>query len=342
MKLATIQRIHSIQPHPNSEVNKLEVAKIKEWPVVIPKGEYKENDLVIYIEIDSIVPESNPYFEFMRSRKFRTWPARFKGAPSSGLVCPLSILPMFSKVEGQKEMNRLAIYQENDDVTDILEIQKFEKPIDIQIGGDAKGNFPSNLISITDEFNLLSYPEALNELKGKRIYITQKSDGSSATFVHNNNEFKACSRRLELKENSGFPWEIANKFNLKEKLLALNNIAIQGECVGPKLNGNKLELKDISFHLFRAKNLDSSKTFNLYALQNLADTLNLPMVKVIDEFDFNPEIHTIEFFRKLADSQIYDCGKPGEGIVIAPVEPFYSYVLGKEWSVKIINSNYKQ
>lgn len=59
-KLATLQKIHSIQPHPNPEVLKLEVAKILEWPVVIPKGQYREGELVVFIEIDSIVPESNP------------------------------------------------------------------------------------------------------------------------------------------------------------------------------------------------------------------------------------------------------------------------------------------
>ena len=72
-KLATIQKLHSIQKHPNEEVEKLEVGKVMEWPVVIPKGQYKEGELVVFIAIDSIVPESNPYFEFMRRQKFRIW-----------------------------------------------------------------------------------------------------------------------------------------------------------------------------------------------------------------------------------------------------------------------------
>jgi RNA ligase (TIGR02306 family) len=330
-KLATIQKIHSIQPHPNKEVERLEVAKIKEWPVVVKKGEHKENDLVVYIQIDSIVPESNPYFEFMRKQKFRVWNARFKGAPSSGLVCPLSIL------------NGIYEYCEGEDCTEFLGITKYEKPIDVSVGGNAKGNFPSNLISISDEDNLLSYPEALQELVGKRIYITQKADGSSTTFIYNNGEFKACSRRLELQEGSGFPWQAASKYNIKQKLADLNaNLAIQAECVGPKLNGNRLELKEAELRVFRAKNLNNNEISSLPKLKDLCTYLQIPMVKITDEFDFNPEIHTVEYFRKLADSQLYDNGKPGEGIVIAPIKPFYSYTLNKSWSVKVINQNYKQ
>jgi len=334
-KLASIQVIHSIRQHPNPEVNKLEVAKILEWPVVIPKGQFKENDLVIYIEIDVIVPET-PYFEFMRSRKFRTWPAKFKGAASAGLVCPLSVLPEMGIVDH--------VIKEGDEVTEILGIKKYEKALDTQLGGDAKSNFPTNLISISDEDNLLSNKKALQELTGKKIFISQKADGSSGTFIYNQNEFKACSRRLELKENSGFPWTAANKYDIKNKLEKLGiNIAIQAEIIGPKFNGNKLGLKDIEIRVFRAKNLDNCKIFSLGELKDLCYKLDLPMMKVIDEVDFDASIHTVEYFRNLADSQIYsENGGMGEGIVFAPIESFHSYELNKSWSLKVINSNYKQ
>ena len=149
-KLATIQKLHSIQKHPNEEVEKLEVGKVMEWPVVIPKGQYKEGELVVFIAIDSIVPESNPYFEFMRRQKFRIWNARFKGAPSSGLVCPISILPERSGFDGDGN-EREILPEEGDDVSDILCITKYERTLDLTIRGDAAGGFPTSLISISDE-----------------------------------------------------------------------------------------------------------------------------------------------------------------------------------------------
>ncbi len=339
--LATIQRIHSIQPHPNPEVNKLEIGMVLAWPVVIPKGQFKNDDLVVFITIDSIVPESNPYFEFMRRQKFRVWNAKFKGVPSQGLVCPLSILPERSAFDsdGEHEIN----YKEGDDVTELLGIIHYERPIDITIGGDAVGRFPTNLISISDEDSMLSNPSALLELEGKDIYISQKVDGSSTTFIFNNEEFKACSRRLEMKEGSGFPWVAVNKYDIKNKMVALNrNLAIQAESIGPKLNGNTLGLKDLEIKVFRIKDLNTRQILGLQELKSLCDHLSLPTIDIIEICQFNKDVHTIEYFRNLANSQTWKTnGGIGEGIVVAPVIPFYSSILGKEWSLKLVNQNYK-
>ncbi len=340
-KLATIQKIHSIQPHPNAD--NLSVAKVMEWPVVIKKDQFKEGELIIFVEIDSIVPETE-YFEFMRKQKFRVWNARFRGYPSSGLVCPLSILPERSAFDSDGN-EREILYEEGDDVSEILQIKKYERPIDITIGGDDIGGFPTNLISITDEDNALSYPEAFSEISdGQELYITLKNDGSSTTFIFNNGEFSACSRRLMMKENSGFVWAEANKYNLREKMISIGkNIAIQCEAVGPKLNGNRLGLKDIELRLFRAKNLDTRELYNYNELKELSYTLIIPIVEEIEVIKYNKNIHTIGWFRNLTDNQVWPTnGQPAEGVVVAPVNPFYSNTLGKMWSLKIINSNYKQ
>ena len=328
-KLAYIETIHSILPHPNPEVLRLECAKIKEWPVVVSKGEFKNGDKVVFIEIDSIVPATET-FKFMERQKYRVWNARFKGAPSSGLVQSLSILP-----SGE--------YNIGDDVADILGVLKYERPETFINNGETKGGFPTSLISISDELNLLSYPEALLELDGREIVITQKVDGSSTTFIYNNSEFDACSRRLKLKENQGFPWQMANQYDLKNKLNNLNkNVAIQAESIGTGLNGNRLELKDRQIKVFRAKDLDTRNLYSWDELNNLCIILNIPIVTLIDRFVFDKNIHNVEYFRNLADKQLYPNNKAAEGIVISPVVPFYSNSLGKSWSLKIINQNYKQ
>jgi len=329
MNLATIQRIHSINIHPNADT--LLIAKVLDWPVVVRKDEFKENDLVVFITIDSVVPKENPYFSFMGRMKYRIWNARFRGEPSSGLVCPLSILPQDTT------------YSEGDDVTDLLKIVKYEKALDTTMGGDALGNFPTNLISITDEDNIKSHGKALLELEGKDVYISQKADGSSTSFIHQNAEFLACSRRFILKENSGFPWQAANKYDLKSKLLLYaKNIAIQAECIGPKLNGNSLELKELEIRVFRAKDLDTGKIYNLNQLTELCKILDLPMVSIVEIIKFDSKIHTIDYFQNLANSQRWPTnGKQAEGIVIAPVEPFYSNILEKSFSCKIIAQDYK-
>ena len=71
-KLATIEKIHSIQPHPNPEVEKLEVGKVKEWPVVIPKGQFHDGDLVVFIQIERRQLENNSNCKKTNCRKYKT------------------------------------------------------------------------------------------------------------------------------------------------------------------------------------------------------------------------------------------------------------------------------
>lgn len=218
MALASIQQIHSIAPHPDPEVTRLQVAKIFEWPVVVEKDKHKEGELVVFIEIDSVVPE-RPEFEFMRSRKFRIFNARFKGAASSGLVMPLSIL-------GIEED-----WTEGDDVTDILEVKKYERPVDPQMSGDAKGNFPSHLISISDETNLLGCRQGtLDELEGREIYISAKNDGclDANTILETEDGKKTIKDICE----SGYSGRVASfdVENGEECFRKITNHFVQSEC----------------------------------------------------------------------------------------------------------------
>ena len=346
-KLATIEKIHSIQPHPNPEVEKLEVGKIKEWPVVIPKGQYKDEELIVFIQIDSIVPETNPYFEFMRRQKFRVWNARFKGAPSQGLVCPLSIINNQTVDAIGRMTHRFGadILQEGEDVTELLGIIKYEKPLDATICGDAKCGFPTHLVSITDEDNLLNNPEVLNEIRGERCYITLKADGSSMTVYHNEGQVGVCSRKWEQKEGTGL-WKIAEFYDLSNKLKSFGkSIAIQGEACGGKIQGNPLGLNTPSMFVFNVKDISTGKWYGWEEIKELCKTLGINPVRIICEDFIFDETWTIPHLQAIANGATYltDKGeiRKGEGIVIRPMIPKYSPTLSKSLSVKILNQEYK-
>ena len=135
--LATIQRITSIRPHNNAD--NLAIAKILGWEVVVKKGEFLENDLCVYICIDTVLPEK-PEFEFLRNKHFRIKPIRLRGQESAGIVFPLSILPGYAPPVHCEGIGEIHAYKRNDDrelqkieegedVTDILGIIHYEKPI---------------------------------------------------------------------------------------------------------------------------------------------------------------------------------------------------------------------
>ena len=138
-------------------------------------------------------------------------------------------------------------------------------------------------------------------------------------------------------------WKIVESFDLPNKLKTFFqetglNIAIQAEACGPKLNGNRLGLNKPTLFVFNVKNLLTGEWFGLQQITNICQKLNLPMVTVLQTFVFN---ESIDWLQEIANSVKYSNGSLGEGIVIRPVTPVYSSILGKYLSVKILNQNYK-
>ena len=109
--LATIRKIKELRPIPNAD--RIEVAIIDGWECIVNKADgFKVGDLIVYIEIDSVLPDK-PEFEFMRKYKFRVKTIKLRGQVSQGLVLPLSIL-------GTNP------YGEGADVTETLGIKKYD------------------------------------------------------------------------------------------------------------------------------------------------------------------------------------------------------------------------
>ena len=109
-QLATIRQISDIRPIPGAD--RIVVAQVDGWECVVQKDEFHVGDTIVYVEVDSIVPE-RPEFEFLRDRKFRVRTIKLRGQVSQGLVLPLTILP-----EGNYPMGC--------DVTSILGIKKHD------------------------------------------------------------------------------------------------------------------------------------------------------------------------------------------------------------------------
>ena len=62
-KLASIQKVVKIEPIEGSDF--IEKITVLGWELVAKKSEFKEGDLCVYFEIDSILPP-NLIFEFMQ------------------------------------------------------------------------------------------------------------------------------------------------------------------------------------------------------------------------------------------------------------------------------------
>ncbi len=243
--LASIQKIKNIESISNADA--IEKATVLGWQLVVKKNEFKVGDLCVYIEIDSILPQKE-VFEFLRNKNFRIKTMKLRGQISQGICFPLSVLPSNVKIE------------EGNDVTNELEIIKYEPKIPVELNGIMKAAFPS-FIPKTDETRVQVLQHLLDEYKGKSFYVTEKLDGTSATFFVYNNEFGVCSRNMELeKSETNTFWKVALELNIEEKLRLLNkNVAIQAELVGPSIQSNKLALSKQTIFVFNLFYIDEFK-----------------------------------------------------------------------------------
>jgi hypothetical protein len=96
-----------------------------------------------------------------------------------------------------------------------------------------------------------------------RYEITMKLDGSSTTFFHRDGEVGVCSRNLQLKiseenaENSFVRMLFDSGLNWA--LPTLGNVAIQGELMGPGIQGNRENLKQFEFFVFDVQLIDEGR-----------------------------------------------------------------------------------
>jgi len=320
-KLATVRKIVDIQPIEGADM--IELAIVDGWKVVVAKNVgHKVGDMVIYCEIDSFLPIKEE-FEFLRKSSykkmgdqegFRLKTIKLRGQVSQGLILPISVL-------NPTDTNIYVTPFEGLDVTDMLGIVKYEPPIPAELAGKVKGLFPS-FIRKTDEEriqNLASEYELFKtqNKEGVKFYVTEKLDGSSATYYFKDGIFGVCSRNLELLETEGNTfWKVARELMLEEKLGTLdNNICLQGELIGEGIQGNPYKIKGQTVRFFNAFNIDTQEYLGLGEFIALINGMNLETVPVLDTNFTLPE--TVEDMLKVADDKsVLNFSFDREGIVI--------------------------
>ena len=329
-KLASIQTVSAIDPIDGAD--NIELARIEGWQCVVKRAEFKPGDLGVYFEIDSILPEA-PWSEFLGDRK-RIRTIKLRGALSQGLLLPLSILP--DETEGPVTVG--------DDVTSLLSVTKYERPEPGCAGHGIKGESPDKRADFpgrvpkTDETRLQSALGVLNELRGKRYVITEKVDGSSATFCMVGDEFHACSRNLSLVESeSSLPWRISAKYGIRQIIEEHPNLAIQGEMYGPGIQANRLQSKDLQLAVFNVYDKSAPGYLSHGVVSAFCAKYGLPMVRTLEEGNFFD--YTLDELLAKAEGK-YPCGSEREGIVIRPMVEEYSQRLHGRLSFKVISNKF--
>ena len=324
-KLASIRKIASVRPIPGADA--IECVTVDGWDVVTKKGEFQVGDLAVYLEIDSWVPtELAPFLskgkeprEFNGVKGERLKTIKLRGQLSQGLLLPYAVI------------GRIAA--EGEDVTEELNIQKWERPVPAQLAGLAKGNFPS-FIPKTDQERIQNCKHVLED-REERYEVTIKLDGSSFTAYHRDGVFGVCSRNLELKpsESNAF-WQVATKYLLEHTLPSMGNYAIQGELVGPGIQGNQEKLEELDLYVFDVFDIDAQTYLSAEERYVFVDALDLKHVPVIFKSINAPE--SLDEVLKMAEGPSLNPKANREGLVFKSTRnPQLSFkAISNSWLLK--------
>ena len=351
-KLVSVQKVKAIKPIEGAD--RIEVVQVLNWDCVASKGEYKVGDMVIYFEIDSLLPDI-PAFEFLRGsswsqklNKYKIRTHKFRGQISQGLIIPVRQL-----TEIYNQINKSAFssidYDEGDDLTELLKIEKYEPPVSNGPLGDIINH--EWYVPKTDEERIQVCAEnVLSEyIKSEQgdWYESVKLDGTSCTAGLFEDAFLIGGRNQWYKDENMYTTTV-KKYITEEKLRAYHEttgmyVVFQGELCGPGIQCNRLGLKEKDWFIFNVFTSDTGK-MDSYTKCDLLNMLNIceyfglktvPLIPSEAKFDFKTTTdidETVENLLKYVDSikyrTFFDDASPNqiaEGAVFRMNDMSYSF-----------------
>lgn len=344
-KMATIRRISELQPIDGAD--RIELAVVDGWKVIVKKGEYQVGSLAVYLEIDSWVPHTVAPF-LTKSGHFpkvyqgiegqRLKSVKMKGVTSQGLLLPLSTPFTINK----EIIYEALLDQEGSDVTEVLGIVKWEKEIPANLRGVQRGNFPSE-IRKTDQERIQNLSKKFEQLKHDHIWeVTEKLHGSSATYyLDTQGVFHVCSRNIDLQKVEGNTfWDISDEYSIEENMQiafandpdTIGGIAIQGELIGPGINGNQYGCTEPAFFVFDLQHVQDGYAPAEYRYE-ISKVLGLPHAPVVHEAFTIPQEWTIEDLLTFAEGKSLINASEREGLVFKSLnDPEVTFkVVSNKW-----------
>lgn len=330
-KLTTIQLVGEVNPIPGAEF--IEVVSVLGWHVVVRKGQFKTGDYCVFCEVDSVLTRA-PWNEFLfkdDKTLFRVKTIRLRKQISQGICFSMDFL-------------QPGVYSPGDDISELLGVVKYEEVIPAHLSGKKVSKFPGFLFK-TDETRIQTVPHILEKYKDKTFYVSEKLDGSSCALFLRDDKFGVCSRNFQIdKEDNNAFWKAVKEHNLEAKLrelskqLEIPNIAIQGELIGPGVQGNKYRLDNLNIYAFNLFNINGAIFIKLWDNQLLFNALGIKTVPLIetDKHLFNTVDEMVKFSE---NHSTLNPNIPMEGLIWRPEVETRDPHLGR-LSFKCLNPNF--
>lgn len=242
-----IVKIEKVEKHPNADTLSIYTV-LGDYPIVDKTGKYNVDDLATYIPIDSIVPDTEKYY-FLCPKMYEKYEedGEFKQR-MVGFKYPVGSVPEKNRIIKAKKI--LNIYSQGlldlpipnlclgDSVVEAIGLKKWEEEVEENLpnvkktkGANAAPAPKGWAIPYYDIEGVRKYLNCL--IPNEEIVLTEKINGSNASFVHDGTSLWVKSRNFYKKQNSDdMWWDIAYRYDLEKKLSLFPMMVFFGEIVG--------------------------------------------------------------------------------------------------------------
>jgi len=289
--VVNIKQIEEIKPHPNAD--RLELAKVigLGYQFCIRKDAYKVGDPVVYFPVDSLLPAE--LADKMGIRNFlsgkshdRVKTVKLRGQISQGLVAsPETALPEWNPFQPE--------YPSDYDYAPDLNVKKYESP-EISCKAGRLVPLPDG-VSIYDIEGADNYPEVIKYLLDKPVFITEKLEGTNASYTCNqNHKVFVNQRRYSIKPVESAEhdfYKVATDMNLFNKVQAIRTnlaettgnpdvqVTIRGELIGAGIQKNIYKHSKRTVRFFDI--LVDGKYLDVNEFIDVCHAFTLPVVPIL-------------------------------------------------------------
>lgn len=303
-ELAKVTRIQNIEPIKGKD--RIELATVGNYPVIVGKGEFSVGQLVVYVGYDTVLPVK-PEFEFLRTRcwsnlyqGFRIRNMAMAGVFSSGIVFPLSILP----AKGG--------WKDGDDVTYFIGVVKYDPEAKREEMSQKKtkwpplvkwlmkfriirllflkpkmkrGSYPDTVVK-SDETNIEKlYNKLIAYLPDELYYVTEKMEGQAGAWMLTGKKrtYRVFSHNTERNPKGEGNWEKVGRMYDMEGILRKQkqNLCIQGEVCGPNIQRNIYGFDTLKLFVYKITDVDTGIPFDYYEMMTFCLDNDLTFVPVV-------------------------------------------------------------
>ncbi|MDB5306842.1 MAG: ligase [Gemmataceae bacterium] len=205
--------------------------------------------------------------------------------------------------------------------------------------------FNPGFVSKTDETRVQVLEPVLERHRGKTFYVTEKLDGTSFTAFLRDGQFGICSRNLWMDERdeTNILVRVARWLKLEEGLRAVLSArgfqpAVQAEVIGPGIQKNKYELKDLTLRVFNVFDINCYRLVDHPVMLEITRELGLEPVPQLGTLVLGHTVDELVAFSEGAS--ILNPKVQREGVVLRPLVEEHDLDVGGRLSFKAINPKF--